>query len=177
MSNEKTNDEELLNRLMGLPLLRDMDLHQIKRLLDLSSKRELAVGEVLCNPETIDDRLLVLVEGKLRLESNGGEKLAEIAPPRIVGEMGVLTGQSRQTRLVVQEASVAFELEAGQLQSLLEEDPEIISHMQVSLIKGLYERIGGMNEDIKKLQDQTSRLRSRLSEVAPGDPLLAEISS
>ena len=60
---------------------------------------------------------------------------------------------------------------------MLEEDPEIISHMQVSLIKGLYERIGGMNEDIKKLQDQTSRLRSRLSEVAPGDPLLAEISS
>ena len=49
--------------------------------------------------------------------------------------------------------------------------------MQVSLIKGLYERIGGMNEDIRKLQYQTNRLRARLGEVAPGDPLLAEMSS
>ena len=177
MSDGKTNDVELVKRLMGLPLFRDMDVPQINRLLECSSKLELAVGEVLCNPKTVDDRLIVLVEGKLRLESDGGERLAEIVPLRIVGEMGVLTGQSRQTRLVVEEASVVFELEAGQLQSLLEEDPEIISHMQVSVIKGLYERIGGMNEDIKKLQDQTSRLRSRLSEVAPGDPLLAEISS
>ena len=177
MSNEKPNDVELVKRLMGLPLFRDMHAHQINRLLELSSKRELAVGEVLCNPMTIDDRLIVFVEGKLRLESSGGERLAEIVPLRVVGEMGVLTGQSRQTRVVVEEASVVFELEAGQLQSLLEDDPEIISHMQVSLIKGLYERIGGMNEDIKKLQDQASRLRSRLSEVAPGDPLLAEISS
>ena len=177
MSNGKTNDAELVNKMMGLPLFRDMDEHQISHLLELSSKRELAAGEVLCNPMTIDDRLMVFVEGKLRLESGGGEKLAEIVPLRVVGEMGVLTGQSRQTRVVVEEASVVFELEAGQLQSLLEDEPEIVSNMQVSLIKGLYERIGGMNEDIKKLQDQTSRLRSRLSEVAPGDPLLAEASA
>ena len=103
--------------------------------------------------------------------------MAEIMPLRVVGEMGVLTGQSRQTRVVEEEASVVFEIEAGQLQSLLEDEPEIVSNMQVSLIKGLYERIGGMNEDFKKLQDQTSRLRSRLSEVPPGDPLLAEASA
>ena len=177
MSNEKTNNAELVNRLMQLPLFRDMDTHQINRLLGLSAKRELAVGEVLCHPMTIDDRLTIIVDGKLRLESDGGEKLAAIMPLRVVGEMGVLTGQSRQTRLVAEEASVVFELEAAQLQSLLEDDPEIISNMQVSLIKGLYERIGGMNDDIQKLQDQTNRLRARLGEVAPGDPLLAEMSS
>ena len=177
MSNEKKNNVELVSKLMQLPLFRDMDVHQVNHLLELSSKRELDVGEVLCNPMTIDERLIIFVDGKLRLESNEGEKLAAIMPLRVVGEMGVLTGQSRQTRLIVEEASVVFELEAAQLQSLLEDDPEIISHMQVSLIKGLYERIGGMNDDIRKLQYQTNRLRARLGEVAPGDPLLAEMSS
>ena len=177
MAKEKTNDVELAHRLLGLPLFCDMDLHHVNRLLEFSSKRELAVGEVLCQPKTIDDRLIVLIEGKLRLESDEGDKLAELGPPRVVGAMGVLTGQTRKTRVVAEEASVVFELETGRLQSLLEDEPDIIGYMQVSLIKDLYERIGGMNGDIKKLQDQTRRLRSRLSEVAPGDPLLAEPSS
>ena len=174
---DEINNVELVNKLMNLPLFRDMDVHQINHILEASSKRELPVGEVLCHPMTIDERLAVLVDGELRLESNEGEQLAEMVPFRVVGEMGVLTGQPRKTRVIAEKPSLVYMLEAAQLQSLLEHEPEIITHMQISLIKGLYERIGAMNDDIRNLKDQSMRFRTRLRELAPEDPLLVEYTS
>ena len=66
---------------------------------------------------------------------------------------------------------------AVELSELLEEDPQLGNRMLVSLIKMLYTRVHDMNDELMDVQNARDRLRSRLEEVSPGDPLLEELFS
>ncbi len=98
-----------------------------------------------------------------------------MTPVRIIGEMGVFTGQTRSSRVVAEEASTVLDLDAADLEELLEGDPHMGHHMMASPIKLLYSRLHEVNEEIDVLNQQTSRLKERLEELSPGDPVLAEL--
>ncbi len=165
----------LVKILLDIPLFEDMDYSQITALVEAARQRELSQGDVLCEPRTIDNRLIVFLKGRLRLESAGGEKLSDLVPVRIIGEMGVFTGQTRSSRVVADGPCTVLELDAEMLQDLVEEDPQMGNHLMVNLIKLLYERVHDMNEDLAVSQEVGERLRRRLEELAPDDPLLGEL--
>jgi len=173
---EKRDDINLVSTLLATPLFEDLEVTQMARLLNVCQRREVQPGDILCEPRTIDRRLLILLAGKLRLESAEGVPLAELTPIRFIGEMGVLTGQIRGSRVVVEEASTLLELEAADLESLAEEDPELEHHLFVNLIKLLYDRMHEMNEEIAALRRWGDLLGKRLEELVPNDPLLADLS-
>ena len=164
---------QLVDALMELPLFEDLDFTQISNIHQACSERKIESGTLLCQPLTIDDRLLILVEGTLRLESADGVKLADLKAFRIIGEMGVLTGQTRTSRVVAEEPAIVLELEGAKLEQLVDEDPETGSQMLANLCKLLYSRVHNMNDDIEALQELVDRLRNRLQTLSPDDPLLA----
>ena len=108
------------------------------------------------------------------METPDGEVLREIATTRAVGEMGVITGQPRQTRVVADEESTVLQLSSTDLQELIDGDPELGYQLLLSLVKTLYGRTSRANDDIINLQRRCESLRQRLAELAPDDPLLAE---
>ena len=65
---------------------------------------------------TIDAQLVEFLQGKVRMEFAEGVRLAEISKVRVIGEMGVLTGQPRSTRVVTEDASTVLELEVANLE-------------------------------------------------------------
>lgn len=172
---EGMDEVRLVKTLLDMPLFEDLDYAQISSILATCKQLEVEPGDVLCEPRSIDERLLILLDGKLRLESAQGERLSEMVPVRVIGEMGVFTGQTRGSRVVAQTKATVLALDATNLDELLEEDPHLGSHMMVSLIKMLYTRVHDMNEELVVVQQMRDRLRSRLEEVAPGDPLLGEL--
>jgi CRP-like cAMP-binding protein len=159
---------------MGIPLFEDLDIEQIERILKVCTQRKVQPGDVLCESMTIDAQLLIFLNGKLRLESDGGERLAEMTQTRVLGEMGVITGQPRHSRVMAEEVSTVLELQGSDLQEMVEADPEMGYQLLLSLVKLLYIRTSRMNEDIVGLEKQSDRLRQRLAELAPDDPLLSE---
>ena len=62
---------ELVNALMKLSLFEGLDFNQISNIHQACNQRNVEPGTVLCEPLTIDERLLIFVDGKLRLESAG----------------------------------------------------------------------------------------------------------
>ena len=172
---EEFDEVRLVKILLDMPLFEDLDYTQVSTLLQTCKRLDVEPGEVLCEPRTIDERLLLLLDGKLRLESAEGERLSEMVPVRVIGEMGVFTGQIRGSRVVAQTSATVLALEAADLDSVLAEDPQLGSHMMVSLIKMLYTRVHEMNDDMVVVTSMRDRLRERLEEVAPGDPLLGEL--
>jgi CRP-like cAMP-binding protein len=172
---EPMQEIHLAKILLDIPLFEDLDFSQISSLLKVCHHREVQPGEVLCEPRTIDERLLIFLKGKLRLESAEGGKFAEMTPVRVVGEMGVFTGQTRSSRVVAEQPSTVLELDASELQELVEEDPQIGNHMLVNLVKLLYTRMYDTNEELGLMRDRGERLRERLKELAPDDPLLGEL--
>ena len=172
---EQSSGVQLVKVLLDTELFQGLDYTQISSILESCVHRDVEPGEVLCEPRTIDDKLVVLLKGKLSLESAEGKKFAEMTPVRILGEMGVFTGQMRSSRVIVQDPSTILELEASKLQELVDEDPQMENHLLVKLITVLYGRVYDTNEEMQDLQNQADRLRARLAEIAPDDPLLSEL--
>ena len=167
------DDIQLTRELLRVPLFEDLEIDQATRLVATSTYREVSVGDVLCESNTVDESLLILVEGVLSLESDDGTQLAQISPPRVLGEMGVLTLQPRSSRVVCRQAASVLELSKDALEDLVEADPDLEHHLLVSLVRLLYDRIHAMNGDIEGLRHRVDELGQRLKEVAPDDPLLA----
>ncbi|MDA0334502.1 MAG: cyclic nucleotide-binding domain-containing protein [bacterium] len=159
-------DVELTNILMNLELFDGLQQKQAESLARACTERVLAPGEVLCEVGTVDDRLMVFLAGKLRIESEEGVLLSEIAEVRILGEMGVLIGQTRSSRVVADEQSRILELTGEALQVLVDETPDIAQRMLANLCALLYTRLHGANEKIGELRADRDRLQARVDELA-----------
>jgi CRP-like cAMP-binding protein len=168
------DDLQLTNEVMKLDLFDGADYGQIEKILAAAERRSLDAGAVLCDTETIDDVLYVFVDGRLRLESAEGMKIADVTQVRVIGEMGVLTGQSRHSRVVVEAPSTVLALRRDDLQAIVNENPDLGQQILVNLCNLLYGRLHQANLEIEAQRLSRQKLRERLSEVAPGDPLVQQ---
>lgn len=166
---------QLVKVLLDVPLFEDLDYQQIQAMLELGERKTVQPGAVLSEPRTIDEHLIVLLDGRLRLESASGDFLDYVEPVRVTGEMGVFTGQIRSTRLVVDETSDVLLLSSEGLDEMLEEDPQMGNHMLANLIKLLYSRLYDVNQEVESLRSQVSQLKERVQTLSPDDPLLDQL--
>ncbi len=162
-----SEDVRLVKTLLDIPLFEDLDYTQIQAIVDIGTRETVNSGTVLSEPRTVDERLLVLLDGRLRLESAAGDLLDYQTPVRVLGEMGVFTGQIRSTRVVVQDPADILILSAGALDDMVEEDPQMGNHMLANLIKLLYSRFFDVNKEMEHLRGQVKRLHDRLAELKP----------
>ena len=169
------DDVKLVKTLLDIPLFEDLDYTQVQSIIEVGKRQNATPGTVLSEPRTIDERLTVLLDGRLRLESATGDLLDYLLPVRVLGEMGVFTGQIRSTRCVVEDTADLLILDAGDLDEMIEEDPQMGNHMLANLIKLLYGRLYDVNQEMEHLRGAVARLRGRVSELSPDDPLLNEL--
>ena len=172
---ELFGESRLAQVLLDISLFDDLDHNQIHSIIEICNQRLTNPGEVLCESKTVDEQLVVLLDGSLRLESIDGKLLGEMTPVRVIGEMGVFTGQTRSSRVIAEGEAAILELQADDLQDLLEDDPQLGHHMLASLIKMLYTRVHDVNEEVEVLHEQVSLLKDRLQELAPDDPVLRDL--
>ncbi|MCZ6632537.1 MAG: cyclic nucleotide-binding domain-containing protein [bacterium] len=172
---ELFDDSRLAQVLLDISLFDNLDHNQVRSVIEICNQRLTNPGEVLCESKTIDEQLIVLLDGSLRLESIDGKLLDELIPTRVIGEMGVFTGQTRSSRVVAEGEALILELQADDFQDLLEDDPQLGHHMLASLIKMLYTRVHDVNEEMEVLREQVSRFQDRLQELAPDDPVLRDL--
>ncbi|HAA78608.1 TPA: hypothetical protein DCE37_26210 [Candidatus Latescibacteria bacterium] len=170
-----SDDVKLVKTLLDIPLFEDLDYTQVESIVDVGRRESVTPGAVLSEPRTIDERLIVLLDGRLRLESATGDLLDYQLPVRVIGEMGVFTGQIRSTRTVVEDPSDILILDASALDEMLAEEPQMGNHMLANLIKLLYTRLYDVNQEMEHLRETVNRLKSRVQELQPDDPLLAEL--
>jgi CRP-like cAMP-binding protein len=157
---------------MRIELFEGFEYAQVEKIMATGTQRVLAPGEVLSESETVDENLCVFLEGKLRIESADGVPLSAVTKVRVLGEMGVLTGQARSSRVVAEDSTTILELTSDALHSLVEEDPEIAQRMLTNLCTVLYGRMHNVNREMEQLRSERDALHQRLNEIAPDDPLL-----
>ncbi len=68
---------------------------QLYSVSELASERALAEGEMLCRQGETGGELFIVLEGHLSVQTSEGEKLAEIGPNSVVGEMGLIESRPR----------------------------------------------------------------------------------
>jgi len=95
-----------------------------------------------------------------------------VTEARVLGEMGVLTGQARSSRVVADMETTILALTREALEGLVEADPDMGQRLLTNLIQLLYSRIFDVNQEIGNLRIERDKLRARLVELVPDDPLL-----
>jgi CRP-like cAMP-binding protein len=153
---------------MRIELFEGFDYAQVEKIMATGTQRILAPGAVLSESETVD----VFLEGKLRIESADGVTLSDVTKVRVLGEMGVLTGQARSSRVVAESSTTILELTSDASHSLVGENPEIAQRMLTNLCTVVYSRMHNVNREMVELRTERDALRQRMNEVAPDDPLL-----
>ena len=68
-----STDVKLVKTLLDISLFEDLDYTQVQAIIDVGTRETVEPGKVLSEPRTIDERLLILLDGRLRLESAAGD--------------------------------------------------------------------------------------------------------
>jgi len=88
-----------------------------------------ASGDVLFRQGDAADSLYILAQGRLAVydEQDGSRKrLASLAAPDYVGEMGLLTGQARAATVVAESEAVCYRIDKPGFDAILRSRPEIV---------------------------------------------------
>jgi len=109
-----------IEQLLRLSLFKDELPGAIEWLVDIAEEQVLDTGEVLIQPDTINRKFYILIEGSLRIELEERERpvITHIGAGECVGELSVLDGQpttayvvaDRPSRLVVIEREALWQL-------------------------------------------------------------------
>lgn len=151
---EALDEVAIISALQSIHLFAEMDYEHIATVFKAGGVENVPSGTVLCEANTIDERLIVFLQGAMRLETAAGERIDTIEPVRVIGEMGVFTGQPRSTRVVAEQECAVMFLGQEVWAEIFESDPDVGIQMQTGLIKDLYARIHDMNAELQKMREE-----------------------
>ena len=81
---------------------------ELGRVAAMASERTYAAGDFLCRQGEVGDELFIVLEGRLSVQVGHHERLDEIGPGSVVGEMGLIEPRSRAASVVaLEDARVA----------------------------------------------------------------------
>ncbi len=134
------------SQLEGLGLLPLLETHPIFSQLPTEALQELAArfswvhlraGEILCEQGEAGDCMYLLVYGRLRVLKEDGRVLAEIGHGECVGEMSLLTGETRSATILTVRDSQLVRLDKADFDELVTQFPSTMMGLTRVIIKRL----------------------------------------
>ncbi len=133
MSHRAANDPSVLD---GVPFFEDVDTDERRRILELSSSREIATGELLLDQGDTAVECFLVLEGALGVYVRG-EYVASVGAGSMVGEMALVDHRPRTASVVAEAPTRLLAFRTREFRTLLDEMPRaserILSELQARL--------------------------------------------
>jgi CRP-like cAMP-binding protein len=124
------------------PLAVGLSQSQADVLAGLLREETFAAGEVLAREGTVDDRLVVVVDGTLDVVRHAGTPgetlLATLRTGDLAHELGFLDSTPRYASLVASSSARVLMLERGRLESLLESEPRVLYAVMRAIVRSTH---------------------------------------
>lgn len=148
----KISREELLARLRDVDILTPLSDSALQAIADSAEVHVYSKGETLIRHGTAGESMFVIDGGKVSVripdDSSGGvNEVAQLGEGDVVGEMALLTGETRTADVVALTDVVAIEIGKNALHPLLVAHPE--------LANALSEQIAERLEDLESFREET----------------------
>jgi CRP-like cAMP-binding protein len=111
-------------RLLDVPLFRDLSKRQLARVTHLVTPIDVPAGRELVRRGTIGKEFFVLVEGEVEVRRDGKE-VATAGPGEFFGETALLLDEPRNATVVARTDAAIEVIEARDFRQLLEDQPEL----------------------------------------------------
>jgi len=147
------------------PLFCDLAEDELNRFLSAGKIQDYASGQRLIEKGQPSRELYILLCGELCVEV-AGVSLAEIKPVSPVGEMGVVSGQTRSADVVVVKPSKVLVIERRDFDRIMAKDEALGRKVYRNLVMVLSDRIREMDEsaeeELRTLEDRLQEANRRL---------------
>ena len=141
--------EEKNQRLIGLlkriPIFQDLTLEECRKLLAVCEKVAHPAGKTIFAAGAPGNQLLILLGGRLSIQTPGGLEITQIKPVDSVGEMEIVNGLSRVARVVAMTEISGLTLGSKQLGGLLGGEPVLGVKILKNIIGNLAKKLKATN--------------------------------
>jgi CRP-like cAMP-binding protein len=134
--------ETLHDAVRASPLAAGLSQQQVETLTGLVEREAFAAGEVLAREGTVDDRLVVIVDGTfdvVRHRATPQETvLATLRAGDLAHELGFLDGTPRFASLVATSPAHVLLLERGRLETLIDLEPRVLYAVMRAIVRSTH---------------------------------------
>ncbi|MBT3605545.1 MAG: cyclic nucleotide-binding domain-containing protein [Candidatus Latescibacteria bacterium] len=140
-----------------IPFVRNLSLHQMQQVLQAGSLETHPVGHLLCKDGEKSTAMYILLAGELAVR-DGSTLLANVMPVDIVGEMGVITNQSRCATIEVVRDVTVIKVGKMQFDALLKQDVDMAARIYKNMLDSLSQKLRSNNERLSESKGQDNLL-------------------
>ena len=148
-------------------MFHDITLTQAERVLNSCKSRSLAAGELLCEEGSSPLEMYILLIGELSVMKNNVE-IATIKPVTTVGEMGVVTGETRTASLAAKVPSRLLVIRKIELDSIMRRDIDLGLTIFKNFATTLSKRLAETNTQLDRLRKENEQLKRQIAESEQG---------
>ena len=135
-------DLAVLEALSASPIAAGLNTEQAEILAGLVDLRPWQRGDVLAQEGSVDDRMLVIVDGSLGVVKHRGtvdeSLLATLRAGDLAHELGFLDGTPRSASLVAAEPTKVLVLTRPSLESLIDSQPRILYAVMCAIVRAAH---------------------------------------
>ena len=132
---------ELVEVLSKISLFRELSLPQVRKIVNVCSKRTHQPQERRCIGGNPSDEMYIVVSGELAIVTEEGVRVATIHAVTTVGEMGVMTGQPRSATVEVIKESVVLVIQKRHFDALMRAEDNMKGKIYRNVIEILSQKL------------------------------------
>jgi len=157
-----TNTAELI---LGSSLGAELSQDEADALAKLMSRRELEDGEFLINEGVVDDRLYVLLAGKLEVVKRTGAdesaSLAILRPGALAGELSFIDGAVHTVGLRALCDSRVLSLKRKDFEDIVDDSPQLVYKVMRAVARSAHRIVHRMNYEFIELSNYIFKQHGR----------------
>jgi CRP-like cAMP-binding protein len=135
-------DLPVLEALRATSIARELDAVQAETLARLLDLRSWQRGDVIAQEGSVDDRMLVIVDGSVAVVRHRGtvdeSLLVTLRAGDLAHELGFLDGTPRNASLVAAEPTRVLVLTRRSLESLIDSEPRILYAVMCAIVRAAH---------------------------------------
>ena len=155
--------------LQFLPPFYGLTQEEAKELSNITSISEYPKGSTIFDEGSIGDSLFAVIRGRvdIKMKANGAkqETIASLPEGSVLGEMALLTQQSRSATAIAADNVLLLRLSVQDFQQLMDQGSIAAYKVIYNLGRIVAERLRAVNEQLAVLIPQTAQRREDVSEL------------
>ena len=159
-------------KLRCIPLLRDLSNDKLEQLASVFEQKKLAAGEMLFEEGRLAAAAYLLVDGEITIYEGDVLRMT-LSPPSCIGELGMLSGMTRNTTAKIEKDAEIWLVTRKELTGFFQTHSDIALPFYQALVDNLAHkvrrdqiRLGDMRTNIIRTQKAMKAMREKLLDAA-----------
>lgn len=132
-------------------LLREATLGDIDKIHAICEMKDFAGGDEIVSAQTKDQDLMIVLEGRVRVETLQGDLIGEFRQGAMIGEIAFLDGKERTANVFAVGPVKMVIIPAARLRDVMKESPKLEMVILRNAALALCQRLREANQQIESL--------------------------